>query len=129
MERCFCTPNELWQGWFTSAHPRLWSSYRTLHPHNAGVLKGTFKQTAKKTTCFKRKGPIPLTWDLLQPMEKRLLASLGFALYISSWLDISVVAPSSCWFSKKETIVTGPSEKMGESGAPATKLYIYRGRS
>lgn len=29
------------------------------------------KQTAKKTTCFKRKGPIPFTWDLLQPMEKR----------------------------------------------------------
>lgn len=91
--------------------------------------KPHLEQTAKKTTCFQRKGTIPLTWDLLQPMGKRLLASLGFVLHISSWLDISVVASDLSWFSKKESIVTGSNEKMGESGAPATKLYIHRGRS
>lgn len=130
MEGYFCTQKEFWQGWFTSSHPRLWSSFRTLCPHHSGAPKRHIQsRLPRKQLVLREKAQFLSLGTCYSPWKKRLLASLGFIPYISSWLDISVVAPNLCWFSKKESIVTGPKEKMGESGAPGTKLYIHRGRS
>lgn len=57
--------------------------------------------------------------------KKPFLASLGFATYVSGQLDVNVVTPDLCWFRKRESVVTGPIEKMGEPGPPATKFSIH----
>lgn len=80
-----------------------------------GTQRACLKLTANKQTCFKRKGPILLIWDSLKSMEKKLfLASLLFGTQVSCQPDISVVTLDLCQSRKRESFVTGPSEKRGE---------------